>query len=309
MQKIISSEALNMAAILANLLAACLATSIAEVLTLPADSLKTRMQLWGRDVSLLSAVDRMLAENGVMTFFTGLDVAVLRQATYGTLKYGMYPLIERHVVQLLAESDGSLLVKVISALLAGIFSSAICNPTDLLKTRKQGNAMKNMSIAQGFMHIARTEGVVALWLTGLMPNVLRAGVISTAELVTFDACKPIVAEYVASDVWRISISALLAATCSAILSCPFDTVKSRMMNQLTAPKNKNKKPKYASTADCFRQSVRNGGITDLWSGLVAYFLRLGPNTIATLFLLDRMRLLVFFLFVTHDDSTNEPAVS
>ena len=69
----------------ADFLAACLATCAAEVLTLPADTLKVRMQLWGRDVSMAATARRMLSENGVAAFFSGLDVAVLRQASYGTV--------------------------------------------------------------------------------------------------------------------------------------------------------------------------------------------------------------------------------
>lgn len=69
----------------ADFLAACLATCAAEVLTLPADTLKVRMQIWGRDATMSAAVRRMFSENGIAAFFSGLDVAVLRQASYGAL--------------------------------------------------------------------------------------------------------------------------------------------------------------------------------------------------------------------------------
>jgi hypothetical protein len=282
-----------MTPLVANLLAACLATCLAEVLTLPADTLKTRMQLWGNGVTFLGAIRRMIKESGYWAFFAGLDVAVLRQATYGTLKYGSYPTIERTIQASLGETGASsLLVKIISALLAGTFSSAICNPTDLLKTRKQGNSIKSTSLIQGFVHIAKTEGIAALWLTGLVPNVLRGAVIAAAELATYDTCMPLLAVYIASESWRIIVSALLASICSAILSCPFDTIKSRMMNQQITLKDN----KYANTVDCFRKTIRSGGILDLWSGLLAYFIRLGPNTILIFFLMDKMQKLVSFFF-------------
>lgn len=69
--------------ILLDFIAACLATCTAEVLTIPADTLKVRMQIWGRKETLFSAIARMLNENGFGAFFNGLDVAVLRQASYG----------------------------------------------------------------------------------------------------------------------------------------------------------------------------------------------------------------------------------
>lgn len=214
--------------------------------------------------------------------------------TPGTLKYGLYPVIVSLLWSMYPESS-QISVKIMAGLLAGTVSSAVCNPTDLLKTRRQGSAMTGKSILQGFQQIADEEGVVSLWTTGLLPNVLRAGVLTAAELATFDACRPAVAAYTQSEVLTPIISALLASVCSTIVSCPFDTIKSRMMNQLKDVKEK--KSKYTSTLDCVRKSIHSEGLLVLWSGVLAYFLRLVPNTILTLFFLEKIRILISFFVV------------
>lgn len=197
-------------------------------------------------------------------------------------------------MQRLCPTSSDLVVKIISGLLAGTTSSAICNPTDVLKTRMQSSSVRGLSLTQSFIQIIREEGLASLWLTGLIPNVLRAAVLTAAELATYDVCRPLVAEYTQSEILKPILSAMVASVVSAFTSCPFDTVKSRMMNQSQGIKDKT--PKYRSTIDCFQKSVSSEGLLVLWSGLVAYFMRLLPNTILTFFFLEKIRLFLSIIF-------------
>ena len=52
---------------------------------------------------------------------------------------------------------------------------------------------------------------------------------------------------------------------------------------------KGKKLRYNSTAECFILIIRLEGLFALWSGLVAYFIRLGPNTALTLVFMDILK--------------------
>lgn len=208
------------------------------------------------------------------------------------MKYGLYPIIVDYM-RSAYPLCGEFSIKLTSGLLAGSISSGLCNPADLLKTRKQGNSMKGKTISEGFATIVRNEGIASLWLTGLLPNILRASVLAAAELVTYDLCRPIIATYTSSETLRPILSAFLASMCATVASSPFDTIKSRMMNQLK--EQKDKPQKYHSTFHCLRKSITDEGILVLWSGLLAYFLRLVPNTILTLFFLEKFRALLSWL--------------
>jgi hypothetical protein len=65
------------------------------------DTVKTRMQLQGqlgaaRQYSnSIQALRVMAAEEGVASWFKGLSPALMRQATYGTVRYGAYEVIPR----------------------------------------------------------------------------------------------------------------------------------------------------------------------------------------------------------------------
>lgn len=68
-------------------------------------------------------------------------------------------------------------------------SSAIANPTDVLKVRLQAAGKKSSStIFEAFGKIYKFEGVKGLW-RGVGPTSQRAGVIAGVELPVYDAVK------------------------------------------------------------------------------------------------------------------------
>lgn len=74
-------------------------------------------------------------EHSVPSFiFRRIRPALLRQASYGTLKIGCYHMFKRLTVE--NPEDETLLVNVICGVSAGILSSAVCTPTDVLKVNE-----------------------------------------------------------------------------------------------------------------------------------------------------------------------------
>ncbi|XP_061654111.1 uncharacterized protein LOC133489243 isoform X2 [Phyllopteryx taeniolatus] len=88
--------------------------------------------------------------------------ATLRQASYGTIKIGTYQSLKR----LLAErpQDETLATNVLCGVLAGVVSSSIANPTDVLKIRMQaqGRVIRG-SMMGNFISIYQQEGTRGLW--------------------------------------------------------------------------------------------------------------------------------------------------
>lgn len=118
----------------------------------------------------------------------------MRQATYGTIKFGTYYTLKTIAGErgLLVDEAGAERVwaNVLCAVTAGAVSSAIATPTDVLKVRMQvhGRGTGQHGLFGCFVQIYRLEGVRGLW-RGVGPTAQRAAVIAAVELPVYDFCK------------------------------------------------------------------------------------------------------------------------
>ena len=141
--------------------------------TFPIDTTKTRLQIQVTDKAtknlkyrgMLHAMLKISTEEGIRSLFNGIAPALLRQATYGTIKIGLYHGI-KGVLSENAEKE-TLYCNMVAGMTAGAISSALCNPTDVLKVRLQAQTagtvnMKNSMLAM-FIDIYRLEGFKGLY--------------------------------------------------------------------------------------------------------------------------------------------------
>lgn len=98
-------------------------------------------------------------------------LAILRQSIYGTIKFGTYYTLKKFVLtnfysnhQDEATKDESMIVNVTCAAFAGGISSALANPTDVLKVRMQAQKRNTNSspLYKCFIDVYRTEGIRGL---------------------------------------------------------------------------------------------------------------------------------------------------
>lgn len=72
----------------------------------------------------------------------------------------------------------------------------------------------------------------------------------------------------------------------ACTTSPIDLIKSRYMNQQFVD---GKGVLYRSTLDCLLKTVRSEGVTAIYKGFMMNWLRIGPHTITTFLIFERLR--------------------
>uniref|UniRef100_A0A6I8PGP7 Solute carrier family 25 member 14 n=1 Tax=Ornithorhynchus anatinus TaxID=9258 RepID=A0A6I8PGP7_ORNAN len=163
-----------------------LASIVAEFGTFPVDLTKTRLQVQGQSINgcfkeikykgMFHALFRIWKEEGVLALYSGeIAPALLRQASYGTIKIGIYQSLKKLFVDRL--EDETLLINMICGVVSGVISSTLANPTDVLKIRMQAQG----SLFQGgmigsFIDIYQQEGTRGLW-RGVVPTAQRAAIV------------------------------------------------------------------------------------------------------------------------------------
>ena len=236
--------------LLAGVGAAGAAGSTAEVLTLPFDTMKVRMQLNRREdgvpaESFVEAIAGITGGTaaGASALWNGLTPALHHQCLYGALRLVMYDPIKSSLTSILVgpgEGSGGLEIKLLAALLSGIAAVSVANPTDVLKVRAQAQALPPGALrrALGFSayaEIARQDGIASLW-SGLGPNMARHGISTMSELAVYDQINSsLISAHVMGATGAHVASAFAAGVASALMTSPIDIVKARKMAQTPAP--------------------------------------------------------------------------
>lgn len=217
-------------------------------------------------------------QEGLRALYSGIAPAILRQSVYGTLKFGSYYSLKNLIVSHFYEGDTSVenpYINVSCAALAGAFSSAIANPTDVLKVRMQvqGKGAHQMPLYKCFYEIYRTEGVRGLY-RGVMPTSQRAMTIAAVELPVYDYCKDYLLDHVGDQPVNHFISSFIASLLAAIASCPIDVIRTRLMNQrkilrsygTTSVAAQSTTVYFSNSLECLTSIIRNEGALALYKG-------------------------------------------
>ncbi|XP_078612984.1 kidney mitochondrial carrier protein 1-like isoform X1 [Branchiostoma floridae x Branchiostoma japonicum] len=295
-----------------------LASCTAEFGTFPIDTTKTRLQVQGQIAiedakfkqvkyrGMLHAFIKITQEEGLKALYSGIAPAILRQASYGTIKIGTYYSLKRaftdnpgetkfhegprdlatvdvkpeFALEVKKPKKESLAVNLFCGMAAGVISSSIANPTDVLKVRMQAQGlacMGNGSMMGAFMTIAQQEGTRGLW-RGVGPTAQRAAVVAGVLLSVYDWSKSKVleSELLEDTVFTHFICSFVAGLAGTVASNPIDVVKTRMMNQRALKNNQNASTIYKNSCDCLIKTARHEGVKSLYRGFIPNWLRLGP---------------------------------
>ena len=274
---------------------------VAELGTFPIDTAKTRLQIQGQTVGknlsekkysgMVQVIYRISREEGALTLYNGIKPALLRQATYGTMTIGLYHGIKCRITP----SDGeTLTTNMVAGVVAGVISSGVANPTEVLKVRLQAQNVSSgteLGLIHGLRGIYRLEGLKGLF-RGIVPGAQRAGILAGVHLPAYDFSKRCILEskiFPNGDcVWVHFIASFSTGLITCLVSNPIDVIKTRLMNQRNVP---GCSQKYKSSLDCLSSTYRTEGAQALFKGLVPGFFRYGPWSVIFFVTYEQLRLL------------------
>jgi solute carrier family 25 (mitochondrial uncoupling protein), member 8/9 len=273
-------------AVAKNLFAAGSAACIAEIVSLPLDTAKVRLQLQGAGIkagepvkytNIMQTVRTIAVEEGPQALWKGLAPGLLRQMVFATLRIGLY----EPVRNFFHSEPGEIPIykKIMAGLTTGTIGITIANPTDLVKIRLQaegrlppGVPKRYTGTINAFSTIFKTEGLAGLW-RGVLPNIARNSIISCAELVTYDEVKTFVLknELMGDHIGTHLTCGTSAGFVATVVGSPVDVTKTRLMNQ--KPGVDGKMP-YKNAFDCIWKTLKNEGPAGFYRGFIPNFGRI-----------------------------------
>jgi len=251
--------------------------------THPIDTFKTRLQ-----IDPLFSLKTMLRSEGPLAVYKGISAAWLREATYTSMKLGLYGPIKK--LYGANNSDASFFLKFAAGSTAGVIGSFFGNPFDVMKTLMMTNKGEKQSLVKVSGAIMKDLGVSGFW-RGLEANAVRACVLNGTKMGCYDQIKGYVVNasgWSRSDIKTQFASATGAGFCMACTVTPFDGLRTRLMNQPTDKKL------YSGILDCFKQTVQKEGPMSLYRGFLPIWARFAPQATGQLVIFELLRKLAGF---------------
>jgi len=160
----------------------------------PIDVVKTRLQVSGsgsggrnyKALGIGGSVKVIAAEEGISAFWKGIGAAWMREASYTSLRLGLYAPI-KHAMNV--KADSSFFLKFAAGSLAGAIGSVVGNPFDVLKTRMMASEGKTPpSLMSAANDLYKAQGTAGFY-RGMEANVMRACVLNGTKMACYDVIK------------------------------------------------------------------------------------------------------------------------
>lgn len=172
------------------------------------------------------------------------------------------------------------------AFLSGFVGAMVGTPSDIANIRMQNDQSLPMHMKRNYRHVVdawaqmyRQEGWRA-FKQGLWPNCFRCAVMTSSQLATYDSFNGLLAHLmgVQREAPGLQFAASVVASLVATTLCsPMDVIRTRLMNSTQG----------GSLRRTLGDLVRADGYRWLFRGWTPSFIRLGPQTIATLAFLEQ----------------------
>lgn len=248
------------------------ASGVAEVVTLPIDVAKVRLQVQHVDAGppkytgMVSCIRTTAAEEGAGALWKGLAPSLVRQCCYSSMSLVLYEPIRDSIVDFTGglgeDGQANYLQRLLSGGTAGAVSITMFNWTEVLKVRMQ-QSTGNLTMGSVFRQVLAQDGAIG-FMAGLQPNVVRTFLVNAAELGTYDQAKASLVPYVGDNAAAHLGASTISGICSAAVSTPADVVKTRLQGG---------QDHYKGVFDAVTKISRDEGLTAFYKGVIPICVR------------------------------------
>ena len=198
---------------------------------------------------------RVMAIPATVMYFTVYDQFCL----YLKAKYG-------------TESYKGLWIPVFAGGVARTFSASLISPLEMIRTKMQSQRLSYIEIGRAVKTLVKSEGVLSLW-KGLSPTLFRDVPFSCIYWFHYEGFKKYFNEKNPKFGFSF-IAGALSGSIAALITLPFDVVKTHRQIELGDSSNSKAMPR--KTVDVMRQIYQQRGISGLFTGIVPRLSKVAP---------------------------------
>lgn len=228
---------------------------------------------------------KIVSSEGVTALWNGVNAAWLREASYTSLRLGLYEPCKVAFGCTTPEST-TFIKKFAAGSAAGALGSLAGNPFDVLKTKMMtAEGSGTPSISKTAVDLFKNQGIAGFY-RGIDSNIMRAMVLNGTKMACYDQAKGFVVQVTGFERKSLITTFFSAVTAGFFMTCtvaPFDMVRTRLMNQPADAKI------YSNAFDCAMKIASNEGPLTFWRGFFPIWSRFAPTTTLQLVIFETLR--------------------
>eukprot|EP01018_Ginkgo_biloba_P017803 Gb_34319 [translate_table: standard] len=274
------------------LIAGGVAGALSRTATAPLDRLKVALQVQTTGAHVMPAIKNIFKEGGLLGFFRGNGINVLKVAPESAIKFYAYEMMKNLVVNFEGEEKEDIgpFGRLFAGGMAGAIAQTAIYPMDLVKTRLQtyvcesGRAPKLLKLSKD---IWVQEGPRAFY-RGLVPSIIGIIPYAGIDLAAYETLKDMSRQFLIKDrepgpliqLGCGTVSGALGATCVY----PLQLIRTRLQAQpLNAPS------RYKGMSDVFWRTLKHEGFSGFYKGLLPNLLKVVPAASITYLVYEKMK--------------------
>ena len=247
---------------------------------------QTRIQISAEygSLGMGGTVSKVVGEEGVFALWKGVNAAWLREASYTSLRLGLYEPIK--VMFGANDASAPFYKKFAAGSAAGAIGSLAGNPFDVLKTKMMATSGKEVPSMVGTAKDLFANQGMGGFYRGIDSNIARAMVLNGTKMACYDQAKGYVVQLTGWEKKSPLTQFFSAVTAGFFMTCtvsPFDMVRTRLMNQPADAKI------YNNAVDCMVKIATQEGPLTFWRGFMPIWSRFAPTTTLQLIIFEQLR--------------------
>ena len=234
-----------------------------------------------KPMGMMAQTASIWRSEGLRGLYRGFSAAALREATYSSLRFGLYEPLKVAMDTSGGTEELPVWKKVTAGLVAGAGAAAIASPTDLLMIRMAASKQfPPPSMFQVGREVIATEGVMGLY-KGLGTTVARAAVLGATKMATYDVIKT----ELRGAGWREGPELVFAASVATGLAITITTSPATNMQTIIMSGNAEGRGMLGAAADIMRRQ----GPIGFFRGFGMQWARFGPYAVVQFAVWESLR--------------------
>ncbi|XP_071722512.1 calcium-dependent mitochondrial ATP-magnesium/phosphate carrier protein 2-like [Rutidosis leptorrhynchoides] len=266
-----------------------IAGAASRTATAPLDRLKVILQVQTERACILPAINKILKEGGLLGFFRGNGLNVVKVAPESAIKFYAYEMLKKAIGGEDKHDIGAS-GRLLAGGMAGAVAQTAIYPLDLVKTRLQTCGSENgkaPNLGRLTRDIWLHEGPRAFY-KGLVPSLLGIIPYAGIDLAAYETLKDLSRVHILHDTEPGPLVQLGCGTISGALGAtcvyPLQVIRTRLQAQRT-----NSTDAYKGMSDVFRRTFQREGYRGFYKGLLPNLLKVVPAASITYMVYEKMK--------------------